>query len=125
MHLTSKQVLWLQETYNYLGNKEGGDPLAPINPATWQSPEGDRLIHIAALRGDLVAVELLVNAGENVNAIGDMSQTPAHFAAMNQHRSVFEFLIQRGADTSIVDEFGNTPLQTWALSEAEKRKHLG
>jgi hypothetical protein len=126
MRLTSKQVSWLQEAYAGLGNfADGifvdGDPLAPLNPVTWKSPEGDRLIHVASMRGDLAAVELLINAGEDVNAIGDMGQTPAHFAAIGQHRSVFDFLIERGADTTIVDEFGVTPIQTWASTEKRKR----
>ncbi len=126
MRLTPKQKSWLQEAYNGLSNFEDGvyvegDPLARINPTTWKSPEGDRLIHIAALRGDLTAVELIVNAGEDLNAIGDMGQTPAHYAAMAQHKTVFDFLIGRGANTTIVDEFGETPIQTWESNEEPKR----
>jgi Ankyrin repeats (3 copies) len=126
MRLTPKQIAWLQEAYAGLGNFEDGllvdgDPLAPLNPVTWKSPEGDRLIHVAARRGDLAAVELLINAGENVNSIGDMGQTPAHLAATGQHRSVFDLLINRGADTTIVDEFGNSPVQTWASTENRTR----
>ena len=120
MRLTSKQIAWLQEAYNYLCDFGDEDP-APINPATWQSPEDDRIIHIAALRGDLTAVEMLVTAGEDVNVIGDMGQTPAHFAAMGQHRGVFDLLMKSGADAAIVDEFGHTPPQTWALFEKLER----
>ena len=116
MRLTSKQIAWLQEAYNYLCVFGDEDP-APIDPATWQSPEDDRIIHIAALRGDLTAVELLIMAGEDINVNGDMGQSPAHFAAMGQHRGVFDLLIKSGADTAIINEFGRTPLQTWALFE--------
>jgi hypothetical protein len=126
MRLSPKQIAWLQEAYDGLGNFEDGvfvdgNPLAPINPLKWMSPEGDRLIHVAALRGDLTAIELFANAGEDLNAVGDMGQTPAHYAAVGQRRSVFDFLIERGANTTIVDEFGNTPIQTWASTEKQKR----
>lgn len=126
MRLSPHQVSWLQHAYDGLGNYEDGvlvdgNPLDPINPEKWQSPEGDRLIHVAAQRGDLAAVELLVNAGEDVDAIGDMGQTPAHYAATQLEGSVFEFLIKRGASTEVVDEFGNTPAQTWAAAEKRER----
>jgi ankyrin repeat protein len=116
MRITPDQLAWLQVTYNYL-NDLGEDDPSPIDPVTWKSPEGDRLIHIAALRGDLAAVDMLLTAGEDVNAVGDMGQTPAHFAAMNQHKRVYDLLMASGTNATIIDEFGRTPPQTWALFE--------
>jgi ankyrin repeat protein len=120
MRLTTKQTAWLQEAYNYYFDL-GDEDLPSFDPATWQSPEGDRIINIAALRGDFTAVEILVTAGEDVDVIGDMGQTPAHFAAMGQHRDVFDFLMQSGADATVVDEFGRTSPQTWTLFEKLER----
>jgi ankyrin repeat protein len=60
-----------------------------------------------------------LNAGADVNALGDMSLTPAHEAASQQQKQIFDLLVQRGADLTIVDEFGNTPPETWAFFEEE------
>jgi len=111
MNLTPQQAKQLQETYSYLTNFDDEDPTKPIDPVTYQDPSGDRLIHIAAQRGDFETVELLLAAGEDVNAIGDMGLTPAHCAASGLHRDVFELLFRSGADGAIVDEFGRTPQQ--------------
>lgn len=114
MRLNAEQTERLQQAYSYLTNFDGDDPTAPIDPATYQLPDGDRLIHIAALRGDLTTVELLLAAGEDINVIGDMGLTAAHYAASGQHRNVFDLLMERGADATIVDEFGQTPPERWA-----------
>lgn len=78
------------------------------------------MIHIAALRGDLSTVELLLAAGEDINAIGDMGLTAAHYAASGQHKNVFDLLMDRGADASIVDEFDQTPPERWAFFAEDK-----
>ena len=67
MELTPGQKKWLQEAYRDQTNFDGDDPLAPIDPETYRWPEGERLIHIAALRGDLKSVEILVSAGDNAS----------------------------------------------------------
>jgi len=114
MRLTPEQTEQLQQAYSGLTNFDGDDPTAPIDPSTYQLPDGDRLIHIAALRGDLGTVDLLLTAGEDVNAIGDMGLTAAHYAASGQHREVFNLLMERGANATIIDEFGQTPSERWA-----------
>jgi ankyrin repeat protein len=65
-------------------------------------------------------VDLLLTAGEDVNAIGDMGLTAAHYAASGQHREVFDLLMERGADATIVDEFGQTPPERWASFAKDK-----
>ena len=112
MHLTPEQTKRLQEAYSYLTNFESDDPAAVIDPSTYRQPDGDRLIHIAAQQGDLTSVALLIAAGEDINAIGDMGQTPAHRAAGGHHREVFDLLMLSGADGTIIDEFGRTPSET-------------
>lgn len=117
-NLTSDQVALLQHRYRDLINYQDDDPTAPINPLSYRAADGDRLIHIAARAGDDWTVEWLLNAGEDVNAMGDMSQTPAHSAATFLHKVTFDLLISRGADPTLVDEFGNTPAMIWELSAA-------
>ena len=113
MRLTAKQTASLQRAYSDLINYEREDPTAPIDPATYRAPDGDKLIHIAALRGDGETVELLLAAGEDINAIGDMGETPAHYAAMGEHRELFDLLLSRGADQSIENELGVTVASAW------------
>ena len=123
MRLNPEQTERLQRAYSYLINFDDDDPSAPIDPATYRQPDGDRLIHIAALRGDLSTVALLLSAGEEINAISDMGLTAAHYAAIGQHREVFDLLMERGADATIADEFGKTPPQKWASSAEEEGEH--
>lgn len=113
MRLTAEQIASLQRAYSDLINYEGEHPTAPIDPATYRAPDGDRLIHIAALRGDVETVELLLAAGEDINAKGDMGDTPAHYAAMGEHRHLFDLLLSRGADQSLENEFGMTFASAW------------
>jgi ankyrin repeat protein len=111
--LTGEQVAALRRGYSHLINYEGDDPTAPIDPLTYRAADGDRLIHIAAFAGDSRTVEWLLDAGEGVNATGDLGQTPAHYAATNLHKLTFDLLMSRGADPTIADEFGHTPAMTW------------
>ncbi len=104
----------MQRAYRHLANYQSDDPTVPIDPLAYRASDGDRLIHIAAYRGDLETVEMLLDAGEDINSTGDMGSTAAHYAAMGGHRLVLDFIIGRGADAAIIDEFGNTPEETWA-----------
>lgn len=119
--LTKEQVAELRERYSHLINYEGDDPTVPIDPLTYRAADGDRLIHIAAFTGDLRTVKWLLDAGEDVNAVGDMGETPAHNAASNLHKDVFELLAGRGADLTKQSEFGMTPIETWASTEKRER----
>lgn len=73
---------------------------------TYVTPEGDSCLHIAAGRGDLRAVMLLVDAGMNVNLRGDIGNTPLHYASNGKHDDIVEFLINRGALPDLANEFG-------------------
>ncbi len=77
-----------------------------------RGPEGDSLLHVACTWGDLRAVQLLIHAGADVNATGDMDQTPLHIAVSARFLDIVEFLLARGA-VQTKDAFGYTPLE-WA-----------
>ena len=68
-------------------------------------------LHIAAAWGDRHAINLLLDAGAEVNAQGDMSLTPLHAAVRSNHILAAEALLQRGANPDAVDEFRSTPRQ--------------
>ncbi|MCC7035773.1 MAG: ankyrin repeat domain-containing protein [Alphaproteobacteria bacterium] len=86
-------------------------PLRPINPITYLTPEGDTCLHIAAIRGDLRLVKILVEAGLDVNFIGDMGYTPLHYASKGKHQKVVDFLLRAGAQPDIKNEFGQKALE--------------
>jgi ankyrin repeat protein len=91
------------------------DSMAPIDPLTYRTYENDNCLHIAALRGNLRAVELLVKVGLDVNDPGDCGCTPLHYAYIAQHahhgngEKVVAFLLAHGARQDIEDGFGNLP----------------
>jgi ankyrin repeat protein len=76
--------------------------------------DGDTPLHVAAVWGDVVAIELLLRAGADIDAIGDMSRTPLHNAIGQRHLSAAKFLAISGAAIDIVDEFGQTAVQAAA-----------
>ncbi len=107
--MRSDQVLFLQERYADLVNYDCEDVDLPIDPMTYTSADGDSLIHIAAFRGDMASVELLLDAGINPNMVGDMGCTPLHYAAMIRDRDIADLLIRRGARVDAINEFGEIP----------------
>lgn len=102
-------VLELKQRFRDVLNHEADDPLTPINPLTYRSPEGDSCLHLAAIRGDLRAAQLLIEAGLDVNGKGDLGNTPLHYAVQHHHKTVADLLIANGASRSVVNEFGKTP----------------
>jgi uncharacterized protein len=65
------------------------------------------------MHGHIDAAQLLLNKGAQINAIPggfDYAGTGLHYAALNGHQPMVEFLIQHGADVGIKDEkVRNTP----------------
>lgn len=106
MICTSKEIEELRSIFSDLVSYDSEDSLASIDPFLYRSPEGDTCLHIAALRGDYRAAVLLIGGGAQVNSIGDMGNTPLHYAAAAGHQEVFDLLVSRGADEQIRNEFG-------------------
>ncbi len=99
----------LQERFSDLVNYQADDLFEPIDPLNYQSPEGDNCLHYAAMRGDEEAAMLLLDAGLDINSIGDMGYTPLHYAFMFKQTGVAELLLARGARRDILNEFGRKP----------------
>lgn len=76
----------------------------------------DTMLHIAARKGELADVKLLVECGAKVNAIGDIGNTPLHGAAAKGHAVVVILLLENGADPNIKNKFGETA-EAWAKTE--------
>lgn len=60
--------------------------------------------------GDLASVEDLLAQGEDVNSRGAQNRTPLHRAVGKGHNAVVQQLIRSGADLSLLDQGGLTPL---------------
>ncbi len=71
--------------------------------------DGDTPLHVMLWRGDVHAVIALIDAGADVNAVGDMSETPLHIAVRNEDVAGIEALLHAGADPDRMSEFGETP----------------
>ena len=70
--------------------------------------EGDTPLHVAAWRNDCYATLALIEAGADVNAVGDMGETPLHVAIGQQNLAIVEVLLGAGARIDMRSEFGQT-----------------
>lgn len=74
-----------------------------------RASDGDTPLHVFAWRKDLAAAGLLISAGADTNAIGDMGETPLHVAVRQDMPELAEALLAAGASPDIVSEFEQTP----------------
>jgi ankyrin repeat protein len=107
--LSESEIAEIRERYRDQLNYQSDDVHAPWDPTTYLDSGGDTLLHIAAMRGDGHTVSLLLNAGVDPNAAGEMGYRPLHYAFRNKHRAVISLLMERGARTDIRNEFGKAP----------------
>ena len=107
--LLPSELAELRATFADVLNYESDDPTEPIDPLEYVAPDGDTCLHIAAYRGNLRAVELLVKAGLNIDQPGDMGSTPLHYASKPE---IISFLLASGASTTIKNEFGQFPIKS-------------
>lgn len=74
-----------------------------------EDKDGDRAVHHAAFGDEPGAVELLANAGADLNARNKRRQTALHIAINKGHVGVVRTLLQLGCHTSLQDSEGDTP----------------
>lgn len=65
---------------------------------------GDRPINIAATRGVLAEIDILLKNGVNINNKGEHGYTPLHNAVEQGHIAAVLFLLDRGANKFIVND---------------------
>lgn len=71
--------------------------------------DGDTPLHVMIWRGNTFGALKLIEAGADVNAIGDMSETALHIAVRKQNLTIIEALLKAGADVTSISEFGLSP----------------
>jgi ankyrin repeat protein len=77
----------------------------------------DNAFVYACMHDHIAAANLLLEKGAEVNAIPggfDYSGTGLHYAALNGHRDMVEFLITQGADISLTDTKVGSTAAGWA-----------
>ncbi len=84
--------------------------------------EGDTPLHVMLWRDDNYGAKCLIEAGAEIDAVGDMSETPLHIAVRKNNIEVAELLLSKGADPDIVSEFGMTPRAAAADQSREMRQ---
>ncbi|XP_048248970.1 serine/threonine-protein phosphatase 6 regulatory ankyrin repeat subunit B-like isoform X2 [Haliotis rufescens] len=70
---------------------------------------GDSLFHNACYGGNTAIVQYLVSPS-NINTRGQYGRTPVMMAAFKGHQSVFDLLVSKNADLTLVDKNGNSSL---------------
>jgi len=63
-------------------------------------------LHLAALKGHLESVKLLVENGAEIDATDTFSNTPLHYASENAHGDVVAFLLESGAHVNVRNHVG-------------------
>lgn len=75
----------------------------------------------AAADGWIEGVKLLIDGKADVNKVSARNKTPCHWAVCNaDNEKILKMLLEAGADTSIKDYFGYTPIGI-AMGEARPR----
>ena len=77
----------------------------------------DNAFVYACMHGHIGAAALLLDKGAAINAIPggfDFAGTGLHYAAMNGHREMVEFLLERGADATVKDTKIGADAAGWA-----------
>jgi ankyrin repeat protein len=109
MNLGEDEIKEIQDRYSHLINYQSNDVHDSIDPLKYLDSNGDSLLHIASSAGDKRTVELLLDAGFDVNQLGDMGCTALHYARKRGKKEICELLLKYQASEEIINEFGNKP----------------
>ncbi|QTD46455.1 ankyrin repeat domain-containing protein [Ottowia testudinis] len=69
--------------------------------------DGDTPLHVFAWRNDVAAAKLLLGAGADPNARGEMDDTPLHVAITQNNVDLVILLLGYGANPDLRSEFGS------------------
>jgi len=107
----------VEKNKNIINHQVGGDNI--IHYLIWYKPENDIV--------DLISQ--LIKLGVSVHALGNIKQTPLHYAAEKNYPLIIDQLVQNNAKINAKDMDGRTPLITAAfknhIAAVEKLIQLG
>lgn len=76
------------------------------------------ILHVAVLDGYLASVEILLKYDPSLVNLQDLDgDTALHKASLRQNMQIIDLLINKGADKTIKNNFGRTPLQLLAVGD--------
>ncbi|MCF8130830.1 MAG: ankyrin repeat domain-containing protein [Deltaproteobacteria bacterium] len=70
--------------------------------------DGDTALHVFIWSNETEKAIFLIENGADINAIGDMGETPLHAALHRKNMAVIKALLNAHARTDISSEFGKT-----------------
>ncbi|KAI9314576.1 ankyrin repeat-containing domain protein [Dichotomocladium elegans] len=85
-------------------------PRKPVTDVNKRDSSGRTSLHRASTRGDLLAVERLLEAGAKPNVRDNADYTPLHEAALRGRDKVAFLLLSKGADPNVEGTDKDTPL---------------
>jgi ankyrin repeat protein len=72
---------------------------------------GDKPIHIAATRGDINEIQLILSQGADINCKGEHGYTALHDAVEQGHRDAVDYLLKHGANPEALNDDGVSPAE--------------
>lgn len=111
-HEYDRQLFFALEAGNGPAVEELWHAGANINAT---NENGQTPLHIAALRGDMYFLDLLIDYRANLDAVNEDKLTPLHLATYAGNINCMKRLIQKGANVNAVDHKGHTPLHYTVL----------
>ena len=80
-------------------------------------PDGDTPFHMAAFDGDIEAVKIMLPYVSNIDAGGDLGNSPLHYAIMHHQPEMARFLILNGADIAKKMTMARLQLTIWKVKK--------
>ena len=77
-----------------------------------KNADGDQPLHLAARRDDVAMIELLLEAGADVNDKGAKGWTPLHYAGAIDSKDACLALLEKGANRAALNDASQKPEQT-------------
>jgi len=72
---------------------------------------GNTPLHVAAVWGDVRAINCLLDHGANIDAVGEFGETALHVAVQMRRPEAVETLLARGASRDVRNDLGKTPIE--------------
>ncbi|XP_032880222.1 BRCA1-associated RING domain protein 1 [Amblyraja radiata] len=94
-------------------------PISPLTPSMKKNHKGETPLHIASIKGDIAAVEQLLENGANPNIKDNAGWTPLHEACNHGHMKVVQLLLQFGVLVNTPGYENDSPLH-----DAVKNGHV-
>ncbi|XP_051877165.1 BRCA1-associated RING domain protein 1 [Pristis pectinata] len=119
-HATQKQPRTPQSTpKSHLAGSCATIPISPFTPSMKRNHKGETPLHIASIKGDIAAVEQLLENGANPNIKDNAGWTPLHEACNHGHVKVVQKLLQFGVLVNTPGYENDSPLH-----DAVKNRHV-